>query len=634
MIQFGNMEVNAIMKTKFIPLLLAPALLLASCSSEIIAYPGDNNSALVVGQNGAALSEEVYNNIKSIVYDAMRDNGTVSSDVLDEVLYQLAISVVGEYDELSNVYELLEETSTNVYANNQTINDFINNHKAYWVKDVDGNRLTDADSKNKEYILVKNMFERIQNRIAEAFYSEITSGSYLRNGYFYETDYLMSLRNSINNVANPLDQANNGLLHDKYLIIPEIGEDEVFDYDWNGEHTLKGLLTLSLYENEEAGYDYVSTSIIPEIYRNLLVEQYLFDNNYNTLGRAYAREVNIITIENRTDYPLAAGNLMNAYVDNYINTDNATVAQNASFDIISEAWRGVNLPASGTVDGSIDEQAAFLLTEAGITQTSYVDNNGFTGETYNYFPGTSYGDMVEDLKEVVKDPLLTDSTIENEFTNNGEYTVSQGIVNKTNVILQEDYVTDGWYIRNGGLEDLGESFSSLRTRLFNIGVANALDDADYPDRFTLNEDNTTYTYSIPENEGNYVAKIHGRYFLKPVTRENPGDVEVDYTVVSNRLKDILWSDSDGNYTIVEITQAVSSSKLAKYSSTNYETVYGGLDGFVMMENIAHEVASVIAENDSYRTLSTQYWLKAATLSYHDDVVYKYFADNYPELFEE
>ena len=620
------------MKTKFIPLLLAPALLLASCSSEILSTPTDNDNPLIVGSDGSPLTQEIYNNIKSIVYDAMRDNGTLASEVLDEILYQVAISVFGDYNTLTDLYGKLVLVSgqENTYQTNTEIDEFINSHSAYWVKDADGNRLTDQTSKNKEYIRFKESFERIQERIAERFYSDITSGSYLRNGYFYETDYLMSLRNSINNVANPLDQTNRSLLHDKYLIVPEIEEDEVFTYDWEEEGKLNGLLTLSLYENEELGYNYVSNTFIPDIYRNLLVEQYLFDNNYSTLGRAYAREVNIITIANRESSPLLASNLMNAYVDNYINTDNALVAQNASFDIISAAYRGVNVPEVGTVDSDdIYQQAAFLLSEADAQHLTYTDDAGFTGETYQYWVGTSYGDMVKDLSKVNRNPLITDSSIESEFTNSGEYTVSQGVVNKINNILKESYITDGWYIRNGGLEDLGEGFDSLRTRLFNIGVANALDNENYPDRFASDG-----TYSIPEEEGNYVAKIHGRYYLKPITRENPGDEEIDYTNPSNRLKDILWSDSEGNFTIVEITQAVSSSKLSRNASTNYENLYEGIDGFILMENISHEVAYVIAQNDSYKTLSTQYWLEAAEIVYHDDTIYDYFLENYPDLFEE
>ncbi len=625
-------------KKLLIPLILAPAVLLASCS-EIMAYPDDYDDPLVVNADGSELDPEIYNNIMSIIYDAMHDGGTVASDVLDEILYQLAISVIGEYDELEDVYNLIvaAETSENTYSTVTAVDEFIDSHSSYWVVDSDGNRETDSLSKTKEYIRVRQTYERIQERISESFYEEITAGSYLRNGYFYETDYLMSLRNSVNSVASPFTYSD--LVHDKYLIIPEIGEEEVFSYDW-GDGTY-GLLTYELYENEEEGFDYVSRNFIPEIYRNLLVEQYLFDNNYSTLGRSYAREVSIIGISNRTSDPLLASNLMNAYVDTYINTDDHELATSASFDIITAAWRGIDVPeydvSTTTADSdSVYAQAAYLLNEAGATYTTYEGTTagGFVEEDISYWKGTSYGDLITDLSKVNKDPLLTDSTIEETFTNSGEYTVAQGLEVLTNSIKQESYITEGWYIRNGGLDDLGDEYETIRTRLFNIGVANALDNDDYPDRFTYDSETDSWVYDIPDNEGNYVAKIHGRYFLKPTTRENTSTDNVDYTDVSNRLKDILWSDSDGNYILVEITQAVSTSKLARYATTNYESLYEGLDGFMLMEEIAHEVAEVVASNDSYKTLSTLYWLENADILYHDEDVYEYFYENYPDLFED
>ena len=42
---------------------------------------------------------------------------------------------------------------------------------------------------------------------------------------------------------------------------------------------------------------------------------------------------------------------------------------------------------------------------------------------------------------------------------------------KTNEILGNDHTENGWYIKNGGLTNLPDS---IRNRLFNIGVANAV----------------------------------------------------------------------------------------------------------------------------------------------------------------
>ena len=52
-----------------------------------------------------------------------------------------------------------------------------------------------------------------------------------------------------------------------------------------------------------------------------------------------------------------------------------------------------------------------------------------------------------------------------------------------------------------------------------------------------------------------------------------------------------------------------------------------------MEEIVNDVVRVVANNDSYKTLSTEHWLEEAGLEYHDTVVYDYFKENYPDLFE-
>ena len=97
---------------------------------------------------------------------------------------------------------------------------------------------------------------------------------------------------------------------------------------------------------------------------------------------------------------------------------------------------------------------------------------------------------------------------------------------------------------------------------------------------------------------------------------------------------MIWFDEASNtFTIVEIKNAVSSSKLAKFGDDNYEARYEA-DGFEKMEEISHRVAYELAKGDTYRSLSTKHWLEAASIAYNDDDIKGYFEDNYPELFEE
>lgn len=586
---------------KLIPIVLLSALMLTACSNDIVAKPSDYDNPLVVNTGSDKLSSDAANNITSIIYDAMRDNGTLAKDVLNEILLQIAYSVYGTYE------ELLVQGATPTSATDE----FLNAHKIYHILDKDGNRVT---NKAEEQRRVYDVLQDIEERIAEDMYDQI-AGSYQRDGYFYEQDFMYSLRNRLEKVN--INENNYHLVHDKYLVVPELEKDEVFTYVWDAEDDptgtkLPGLLTREFYT------DYIAEKVVPEIYRELLVEVYLFQDSYNTLGRSYARKVNIVTISNRSTDLLGANNLMNTYIDTYINTSNAELAAKGDFEIISKAWRGLNTVDAGSVTSNNQySNASYLLKQSGQTFKTYNDEaeGGFTNNNFSYYTGTSYAEMVDDLSKVKKDPLLTDSTLENSFTNTGEYTVAQGVEFKENNIRKEDYTTDGWYLKNGGLTDLD---STLRTQLFNIGVANALDDEDYPDRFVNGE------YNVSEEEGRYIAKINGRYFLKTTTSQN------EEVTGDNKLKDILWFNKDsGSYTLVEVLEAVSSSKLSKTSTANYATLYDQEH----MDDIAHDVAKEIAKNDSYKTLSTRYWLEAASIAYHDTVIYDYFVENYPELFE-
>lgn len=616
---------------KLVPIFLLSALMLSACSNEIIAKPTNYDNPLVVDAGTAALASGVPNNSMSVIYDAIRDGGTLSNDVLNEVLYQLAISVIGRYNSVTDSDTVSLETAVSNIdvdeTNNATVNEFLTKHPSYWIKDNDGNRKTDELSRKREYRRVKEAWNRIQDRISETVYDAIAGGTYSDDNFFSETKYLMSLRNDFYKVANPNDAMDipaGVVLHDKVLILPEIKKEDTFVYYVHKE----------LLEDEAKGFNYISNKLVPEIYRNILVEQYLFDQSYNTIGRAYARKVNIVSLSVNNEYPLLAGNLMNAYIDTYINCDTQEQANKGDFELISKAWRGINLPTVADGTATDDEnKAAYLLTLAGAQVGTLDDTAGYTKQSYNYWKGTAYGGIVENLKEVNVDPQLDNSAIHSDFTGTGKHTVAAGFNLKVNTARVQDYTTDGFFIKNGGLSSI---YETIRTRLFNIGVANALDkDTDpYPDRFSGDG-----AYSLPADEGNYVCKIHGRYFLKPSTSERNDVPPTDYAVRNvqpevSRLNDFLWFDKTASkYYIVEVTEAVSSSKLSETSGKNYEGIYGEVNGWNKMEEISHDVAKVIAENDSYKTLSTQYWLKAAAMAYHDDVVYKYFTTNYPDLFK-
>ena len=623
------------MSNKNISKVVAVALLstigLAACSKDIQAKPTQYQNPIVSFDD----DKKIYHNIMSIIDDAYRD-GALAGAVLDEVLYQYSVSVFGRYNRVAKPYNLgeneitLKEAAAQVNedgtpkATHDKVDAFIESHKAYWTTDNDGERMPEEERGNTEYARVLAKWKTIEDRISRNFYGDIEGGAYSTRGYFNERKYLANLKAQMKHVLD-YKTATVTTEEQKVVITPDVREEEVFDV-----HEIRpGFSTSYLhrqnyqdvvsYDLDQAGEEkiddakatYVEDEIIPTIYRTLLIEQYLLDESYNTLGRSYARKVNIITIANNSNNDKAANYLMKYFVRNvisggklpdedpeespyYVDYSDFTAVSNAYKGLLEENGKNAYLEA---VNEAFEEAAPFPV------QTF----TGFDGGEYKYYLGTDFGDMMADFKKISKDINLTDASVESDFTGSYTYTADIGKEIKENEIKAKTYTTDGWYIKNGGLSDLPDA---IKSSLFNIGVANVLDDESVVDRFE------TATYTVPTKESKLVAKINGKYYLKVASQESHAEI----------TDDILFYE-DGKYYVVQIEEAVSGSKLAKEQK---EAKYSEAE----REIIINEVARIIGSNDTYRTLSTKHWLEQAALKFHDTKIYEYFKDNYPDLFKD
>ncbi len=626
-------------------------LCLTACD-EIIAKTTDYDDPIVSSEEYS----EVYNNVLNIVYDALRD-GSLASDVVDEVLYEYAKSVFGPYNAVITADDTTAVTLKSVVADieshtneetgvvsgvSTTTDQFIIDHKAYWSTNNEDERIgddtepvsEDAAPSQGEYARVVAKWDTIEERISETMYSTISSGSYSFRSLFKEEELLMSLYGGFNKVASPLEVTD----LTESLIYPNIDETEVFE-EIDGIATTPLLhreyyqsnYALDATESASDPYTYVEDNIIPSIYRDLLTEQYLLDESYNTLGRTYARKVNIVAISDNSDHQESAAYLMDAFVKNYLDvepdTTDITTSTNKveleTFEMLSNAWRGI-----GVVEDELSEEEITLLEAAGFTTVEswygHEDEEEASGSApYSSYLGTNYGDLIEKINKLDDNLYITDTSVESELTGGSSYPISTGIEIQKNNIRLESYTTDGWYIKNGGLGTLPDS---IRDRLFNISVANAIQEGDEDglkehDRWQY--ENGSWTYTKEADVNNYVAQINGKYYLKNVTSESSS--------YANPSSDVLWYDRDsGTYYIVQIEEAISSSKLSKTSDHRYAATRGN----DVMEDTVNQVAKIVASDSSYVSLSTEWWLEQATLNYHDDVVYDYFYANYPDLFDD
>ena len=616
-------------KAKFIALGLVSLFGLAACNNEVVSKPSGYDDSKIMVVDG--YNDEIYNNLMNVIYDAIRE-GSLGSDVLNRVLYQYSISIFGAYNNKVDGYIEGKTTLAEAYADitvngnsytaTQVAKNFVRDHKAYWDLnnegkhvDANGNEVTvqsdeDYNASESELARVVAKFDNVEKRIAQKMYDNISGGSYSDRNLFYESRFIASLRSSLKKVAS-LKELNDGITAGTYVshegveLDPDVEDYEVFD-------EAKGFLNRGLYQGEN--FTYIEEEIVPTIYNELLVEQYILDEQYTTFGRSYARKVDVISIKTNESYPLAARYLVNEFVEKYIKaepkgeagadvtkvSDSVNGVNLDTLKLLSNAWKGVNLTAE-------EEQLI-------------VDCEGFEAKVIGgntVYLGTEYGDMMEKYEKIKADPFETDATIESEFTSNGQYPVEVGLEIKEREINRHDHTQNGWFIKNGGLTELP---SSIRDRLFNVGVANGLiegdeEEAAKQDRWQYA--NGAWTYDAPENENRYVALINGSYFLKSDSAESIG-------------KDMVHYDSSSKtYYIIRINEASSVSKLSKVNPNRYSETRG----LKVMEDFVNEICEIVAKNDTYKTLSTKHWLEEALLKYHDQVVYDYFKKNYPELFE-
>ena len=630
-------------KRKLLVVALFATLGLTACG-EVTAKPTDYENKIVLDGNGNGI--DVANNEMSTVYDAIR-KGALAGDVLDEFLYKYAVSAFGPYNNVTktekDTSKTLKEIARQIKAKWSNTDDistlkvdelkdtdadkFIQTHKAYWTVNDKGERIhyganntpevvdEKANADALEYARVLTKWETIEDRIAKSLYSSISgNASYMTRNLFEEKEFIYSLYGNLKNVKAP----NEARVY-KGLLWPEVEDVDVFDETKKVEDVNGNLDTILHRENYQENFaldseesssnkiTYVEDELIPTIYRTLLTEQYLYDVSYNLLGRSYARKVNIIKLTGNNTYTKGASYLMNAFIDNYIFNADGNETTLDDFKLLSSAYNGAFM--AETTYATSDEYK--LWQAAGLVDgdDSYVKE---AKDSSKYFVGTAYGDMMEKYDKISSNPAISEN--ESDFTDNGKYVKEVGKEIKTREILVKDNTTTGWYIKNGGLTDLPDS---IRSRLFNISVANALNRT--PAEKATNDRNAANGYDSSKDFNNYVASINGKSYLKIDKKANDAEDK----------NDILFVDGD-NYYIIQIEEAASSSTLSKTENNSYLNLEGY--GPYVMEEIVNEVCTIVADSESYRTLAKKHFLEQAKLKYFDTVIYNYFKSNFPELF--
>lgn len=567
------------MRNKKLFVIAALAGVVLTGCSEVRAHPGDYDDPILNNPDGSKV--DVVNNIASVVYDALDDAGTTNEQVLKTLKVSLAESIFGTAEELEAAYS--GGASSEAFTNLKTTH-------AYYTEDIE-ETLSETEKNEYSFWRLTQLVTEIQDRILDTYYGLIIGGDYSDDSLFSEEKFANFIRSELYEVVDPEteDEAFPTTFYEDVLITPSKTYETIETW---GIH-------IDYYE------DYTRRVIIPNIYIDLLAEQYLFDENYSSLGRSYARKVNYIAITSNDEFANAAPYLMLNFIEQNILAADAT-AETANLEILANAWRGY---ADDYLPEGNETELLNLSIGAGSFQnkTTRADHGSIS-----YYSGTQYGNILDDYDLIYEnDPQKNDQTVESDFTNSYSYTIEKGLELKTRTMRTTDYTTDGWFIQNGGLSTLP---SWIRTRLFNIGVANAIDDiTDEKDDSVAEADRVT---------SNFVRKIDGYYYLLPQTTQS-GSEDVDF---------LLYDNDSKTYYIIQIEEAVSSSKLNRNSQNNYTNIHQ--DHGKYMEEVARNIAETMAEGGSYDDQAILFYFENMDLQYYDEDLYDYFVETFPDLFEE
>ena len=588
-------------------LALSAGFVLAACD-PVSAVPSNYKNAIVSSSDGAIDLEG--NNLGSL-YDSITSER--NSKIVNDILAEIAEKKFGTYA------DFLDACSS---AEKQTA--FVNAHSEFFGTDEN------KDARFEAFRL------DIEQRISEYFYNEITSGSYnddlgkfseekLYNAHRYELYDLHKLDESV--------AADKAVIDNKFFVDKELTKDNVFEVSATHPY-LKGVY----YNNAEGARGYIEEKVYPEILRNKLVEDYIYKNNPSSLGRAYARKVNYVKIAYEGESKFAE-TLMENFALGYIES-----AEELNFAVVENAFKGFVPSLTDNVLIAKPDTAVEALLAASATEGTIAvaddSNYKFMDLTIvpagNYYKETKLGKILEEYAKAIKAetegrfPTEENKSALESFTSDGK-SKQYGLLQKVLSLMKEDYTTDGWYVKNGGLSDLP---SAIRDRLFNIRVANTLDDGSLVLEHKATGEYTSSTMGDYEyvHEGGvktekkvtrlpYMRNIYGKKIVLPSKSLSFEKDEFNY----------IYHDRDSKALyICEVLEAPSTAKLNANSSSAYKKADESVDS-AKIEEISRQVAKILGTKDSYIKDAYTEYLNKYEFTFFDTSLYDYFKSEYPDL---
>lgn len=632
------------MKKKALLLTLATStLLLSSCGKISADFPNENdpltNSTI-----------ELDHNTLKVIYDSIKNSDNYESDVSSILTAAIAKEVIGDFklikDDINGYrivltgYDVKEDGNPTSDAEKTA---FIESHPAYNNWEVSGYKLTLAETApstiefEARLTSIKNI---IESQVITSLWNEANASDYKRNNRFYEVLFARHVYEQLYTVDIPASELSNTTTLEEVLYTNptytnhynegENGEfygfnDTVEDfhgltngvlidgtYDTttkDGREKIKEVLHINYY------LDYINNTILPGIIENLLVEQYIFEQQYTAIGNTQSRKVNYISITDNSEKDANA--FLSSFINDYIifstNETNKDLSTDEKFDIASTAWKGIDFEIAQNANAKAMADAIF---EASTTENPSYGLDGHNGansyESYyatydspeankkyfKYYENTEFADLVEQYSTLTNDPDTNNATNYETFTtiDSHNYDPVVGFTIKTDELIVKDFTTSGWQTR-----DASSLPDAIKNKLYSFSFVNEWNSTlETNDPFV-----GTYIYEDPVTQRKYLRKDS----------------------FSTRVDSLLWNDGD-NYYIVEIDDIVTPS-LVSITNDGEQSQ----EEKVERENKARTIGYSLASSDTYTTNAITYYLEQCNINYHDQDVYDYFNTTYPDLFD-
>jgi len=584
------MALSKLKKISVLVLSIASVSLLASCDNVEAKLADSNyNANILVDSTGA--NANITNNSYGKIYDALVKSGdTNSQKVLENVLYIYAQSVYGDFYEIKAAVDAYEGTTNDITA----LQKIADAHDVY---------LDTKDNTHSIYKVV-NFYLDVLYRIRSTFLGYVTNTSYqVRNQFveskFYDAQaaayYDLTKVNGTNYPYNEAHKQVNG----SFRLSEGYSETATFVLD--GQKSDAGDATNAYFKNIFGTYsNYITIAVLPDIYRNELTTQYLYQENLGQIKQTAYRKVDYVSLAENASYSGSVGNLMTAYAKNVI--ADATNSANSAFGFtfLGDLYKG-------TTSGFTAEQTTLantIYTDADWHKATPVKSLTIDGWTISdYYKESAMGTIITSYEKLTDNRFTDDTTARNDFTNSEAYTVETGLAVKTRTLVSTDKTVHGWYDKSG----LSSLASVLSTRLFKVQVANEVD-------------------GTPSETTPFGKYVNGNYYLLPDTYE------------SGAAYPYLYMDSSSNWYLVKVEEAVKPAKITSTStgtgsSAYYDNMPKHANDHYFAEQVSRKIAYSLSTSDTWKSKANKYFVNEMAIIYHDTYVYNYFKTTFPSLFE-